>query len=106
MDTARGLGLAGIPRRDGTQGLKCFSQKVQVINETRCLIDRLIKCSRCFSENDATFWGGRGILFPRGRMRVVLLRVIEFNECSLLQGGIHFEIKFCLKNERRKNLFC
>lgn len=88
------------------QGLKCFSQKVQVINETRCLIDRLIKCSRCFSENDATFWGGRGILFPRGRMRVVLLRVIEFNECSLLQGGIHFEIKFCLKNERRKNLFC
>lgn len=33
--------------REG-QGLKCFSMKVQVINETQCLIDRLIKCFRCF----------------------------------------------------------
>lgn len=78
-------------RGDGVgQGLKCFSQKVQVINETRCLIDRLIKCSRCFWENDATFW--EGILFPREGVRVVSLRVIGFNECSLLdmlQGGIH-----------------
>lgn len=33
-------------------------------------------------------------------MRVVSLRVIGFNECSLLdmlQGGIHFGIKFCSK---------
>lgn len=54
MDTARPGD--GIPRRwDGTRVEMFQPESGRVINETRCLIDRLIKCFSVLLENDANF---------------------------------------------------